>query len=429
LNRRDRGSCASYHGSSAGVDSPTFCVVPWLHFHTATNGDVRLCCVAKGPLRNEDGSAFNIRRDPISEIWNSKSFKNVRQRMLMGEKVSDCQTCYLREQDQLTSLRQIRNEAFKDRTSTLNTLIAKKPIAFDVRLGNLCNLKCRMCWWEASSQIEMDEIDAASERGVHREPIGRTIADWPEAKNLLKDLKTFIAEATHIDLVGGEPTLNHGQLDLLEFLVAEGLSSRITLVVISNLTSKLERPFDLFEKFKRPQIVISLDGFGDVYDYIRFPAKWSVVADNVKFVKANYPDLSLSVSPTFQAYNILNICDLFDWCLDNKIDFSTNGILTDPSYLSVLVLPEEARQIAAERLDSWVESREDAYAYKFGIDHISSYLRDGTNQALQHDVNEFVVYTNNLDKSRKQNIRQSLPDLFRIWSNARPWSGPHYLSR
>jgi MoaA/NifB/PqqE/SkfB family radical SAM enzyme len=415
--------------SNSVVDSPSFCVVPWVHFHTATNGDVRLCCVAKGPLRKEDGSALNIRRDPISEIWNSKSFKDVRQRMLRGEKVSDCQTCYSREHAKLTSLREIKNEPFKNRTSTFNTLIAKKPITFDVRLGNLCNLKCRMCGPGASSQIEKDEIDAAFERGVHREPIGRTVDDWPEAKNLLRDLRSFVAEAAYIELVGGEPTLNHGQLDLLEFLVVEGLSSRIRLLVISNLTNKLERAFDLFAKFKGPRIMISLDGFGDVYDYIRFPAKWSVVADNIEFVKTNYPNLSLSVNPTFQAYNILNICDLFDWCLDNKIEFSTRGILTDPSYLSVLVLPAEARQIAAERLELWMRSREDACAYKSGIDRISSYLRDGTNPALEHDVNKFMVYTNNLDKSRKQSIRQSLPDLFHIWSNARPWERPEFSSR
>jgi len=347
--------------------------------------------------------------------------------MLAGERIERCSRCYLSESLGIESLRQTKNSHFfGEKISESNSLfysrvadeidphVAKKPIGFDIRLGNICNLKCRMCWSEASSQIEKDEIAEAEARGIHRQAIGANISDWPEARDLMKKLKSFCAEAAYLEVAGGEPTLNEAQLELLEFFVSEGNSNKIGLFVVSNLTNALERPFSLFSKFKNPHVVISLDGFGSVYEYIRFPTKWHVITNNIQSVIRNYTRISLGVYPTYQAYNILDITDLFDWCLENNLRFSTQNILINPSYLSVRVLPMQARELAAERLDNWVK-KNDA-DNKDGVIRLAAYLRDNANNATEKEISDFVKHTAKMDRLRHQDIRLFLPELSAIWA-------------
>jgi sulfatase maturation enzyme AslB (radical SAM superfamily)/glycosyltransferase involved in cell wall biosynthesis len=346
--------------------------------------------------------------------------------MLAGKRIERCSSCYHSESLGRESLRQIKNgQFFGEQISESNSLfcsrvvdqidplVAKRPIWFDVRLGNICNLKCRMCCAEASSQIEKDEIAEAEIAGIQHQAIGANISDWAEARDIMKRLKSFCAEAVYLEAVGAEPTLNEAQLELLEFFVSEGSSNKIGLFVISNLTNALERPFALFSRFKNPQVQISLDGSSSVYDYIRFPAKWDNITKNIETVRRRYPQISFTVGPTFQAYNILNITDLFDWCRENELKFSTFNLLDWPSFLSVRVLPLEARELAAERLENWAEKND--IDNKNGVIQLAAYLRDHANKATEKDIYDFVKYTEKMDRSRGQDIRLSLPELFGIW--------------
>src|SRR5436190_24367151 len=91
------------------MTSRTFCVLPWLHAATLTDGSVRLCCVSGG------GSGVNLNEQNLADYWNSEYVKDARRRMLAGEPVKACQHCYREELHGYESHRMVENRVWKER--------------------------------------------------------------------------------------------------------------------------------------------------------------------------------------------------------------------------------------------------------------------------------------------------------------------------
>ena len=87
----------------------TFCVLPWVHAATLTDGSVRLCCVAGG------GSGINLNEQTLADYWNSEYVKDARRRMLAGEQVKACEHCYREEAHGYKSHRLVENEVWQKR--------------------------------------------------------------------------------------------------------------------------------------------------------------------------------------------------------------------------------------------------------------------------------------------------------------------------
>lgn len=412
--------------TQCGHRSKTFCAAPWVHFLTLPDGSVLPCCTAKDAVRREDGTGFNIRHDSPQDIWNSAGYKQIRQALLDGVEIPHCVTCYDNERNNFSSYRQLFNRnyiekhgdqsdaAFLDRlVDPSDPLTVKKPTFFDIRLGNICNLRCRMCGPGLSSQIEKDKIATAWVGHNPEHLIGEI--------DLLADLKDFCVDAIKLELIGGEPTLNRGQMELLQHFVDIGIAGNIDLLMITNMTNAQDRVYNLVNNFKNPNVHISVEAVGQVNNYIRYPGKWHTLASHFERVKAKFTNISFGVSPTFQAYNILYVCDLFDWCLENGVGFTTGNILLYPDWLSVCVLPYPVRIVAAERLENWIATRPVPDGIKDAIRTLAFYLRDRNQQATPAEIDNFVRYTNDLDRSRGQDIRESLPELYGLWTQYRPW--------
>jgi MoaA/NifB/PqqE/SkfB family radical SAM enzyme len=416
--------------TSAARSSKTFCVLPWTHFYTRPDGSPMVCCMGPEIIKKDDGTAFNVRTDRLDDIWNSNAYKSVRQSLLNGEQIDHCHICYKNEELGRFSRRQYANEKYGKESNDpffnrladkTDPLTVKPPVDFDLRLGNICNLKCRMCWVGYSSQIERDPVHARWSGGNGIPTIGENVKDWPEAVDLVEQLKAFSVEANRISLIGGEPTINEAQIAFIKHFVDNGTANTIELFAISNLTNAKPDVFGLISRFKNPVIDISLEGIGRTYDYIRFPGRWSAIERNIKSVQARYPNISLRILPTLQAYNILEICDLFQWCRDNNIDCQTYNILYHPAHLSVLVMPQEARDLAADRLEDWVAKRKISPTFSEGIAGVATYLRDRSQKPLPEDIDKFQQFTNDLDVSRKQSICEALPEFFALWERRDQW--------
>ena len=74
--------------------------------------------------------------------------QKVRSDLSNGKKISQCTLCWDREDKGFSSMRLEANKEYGMHDSTLAT-----PKYLDLRLSNLCNLKCRMCNPVYSSQI------------------------------------------------------------------------------------------------------------------------------------------------------------------------------------------------------------------------------------------------------------------------------------
>ena len=83
--------------------SKTFCILPWIHAATYTDGSALLCCVAKSDKET------NLNNMTMNEAWNSSMFKDARLKMLRGEEVNNCASCYAEEEVGMHSHRLVEN--------------------------------------------------------------------------------------------------------------------------------------------------------------------------------------------------------------------------------------------------------------------------------------------------------------------------------
>lgn len=139
------------------VDDKTFCIMPFIHTSTTTNGDFRLCC--------RSTRLWDIQNIPLRDLWNHRKYKTVRSNLTEGVRDSHCNACWKMEDKGITSLRQSQNY---ERTETYAHLVDtwhrtevlpwNIPIV-EFKLSNLCNLKCRMCWPKDSTPWLQDWDD------------------------------------------------------------------------------------------------------------------------------------------------------------------------------------------------------------------------------------------------------------------------------
>jgi hypothetical protein len=93
----------------------TFCILPWIHFATRPNGDMRLCCSSNasgaggdhevGLVKNEKGQPANFGRETPMSAWNNEYMKDVRLTMLEGNIPSSCTKCFEEESQNVVSKR------------------------------------------------------------------------------------------------------------------------------------------------------------------------------------------------------------------------------------------------------------------------------------------------------------------------------------
>src|SRR5688572_19702967 len=124
--------------------------------------------------------------------------------MHAGKRLDACRLCYQDEENGIRSYRQWANEYWLGASGSAEAVArsversqsagfeAARPLSFDLRLGNLCNLKCRMCSAGFSSQIEKDEVHSAWRphdtpgRLEHR--FETNVPEWSESPQLLDEL-------------------------------------------------------------------------------------------------------------------------------------------------------------------------------------------------------------------------------------------------
>ena len=390
------------------LPSKTFCVLPWMHVATNAAGTLRVCCNStpgKNGLEHPEGGKYKLHKHDLREAWNSKTMTTIRQQFLDSERPEMCERCFREEDAGVKSARQSWNEGWYDpQTDYSDITPPTKAQYIDLRLGNLCNLKCRMCNPYASNQW-VDEWNLI-EDPLPAEELKRLDTDtmtWPNKRMVWENFMNVADTIEEIYLTGGEPTLALAQYRLFDFLIERGLNENITLKYNTNLTNIPQRMIDYWDKFKRVKLNCSVDAFGPLNRYIRYPTNWKLVDKNLsKFLEMEKTSgVRVQIHTTVQIYNVLHLNTWFDWI--QKFDkFVYLNILNHPEYLNIRVLPAELKQLATERLESYnIEKLDSTIDYMWAEDWHERWP-------------ELVKYTNTLDASRKESINDVVPE-FEQW--------------
>ncbi len=444
----------------------TFCPLPWNSINMRNNGDLRICCNTnsyspqKGIMKKQDGTPYNAGKDDWNEARNAEMLKEVRQSMMKGEWHPECERCRQEEINGIKSRREYENEdwgkwfgnvnleSVKEHTAEDGTIDPKKvPVDFiDIRYGNFCNLKCRMCgptdshkWYDDFVKItgKTEYKDTHEKIKLTKNAKGKWHTnqyDWFQSNNRYwSNFEQYAPNAKKLYIVGGEPLIIKEHQESLERLVASGKSKNIQLEYNSNLTMVPDRLVYLWEQFKQIRIGVSIDGTGSVFNYQRTPAKFDAVYKNMMTLQTNDRiNLKAWFAFTVTPYNVFHMPEFMKWKLveSGLTKFNpltgmrpviTHHMCHSPKYFNVKVLPpdlkEQVKQYYQEHKD-WVMTTEfeDKVKNNFVkvLNGVEKFMmsEDYSTEWLPH----FIDQTKRLDEVRSQNILDIVPqykELFR----------------
>lgn len=351
--------------------SKTFCILPWIHMASYTDGSALLCCVA-------NSSNLNFNNQTLDEVWNSDHFKSARLKMLNGDQVKECGACYNVEKVGIYSHRQIENHIWKNKlgddyinqlieSTELDGTLNRRWITLDLRLGNTCNLQCVMCRpidsskWVKQAQILKEELKTEVKWDwKHKiETYSVNNFEWYKNQKFLDDFYESAADMKHIIFGGGEPLYIKEHKEILKKLVELGHSKNIELRYHTNGTIYDKEVVALWQQFKFVDVMISIDGHDYINSYIRHPADWETIERNLHLYD-NTPDgIDVKLLCTVQALNIYYLPEFTEWLLAQdykKISRKSldgtfhSGILHYPQYLCAKILPSHLKKATTDKL-------------------------------------------------------------------------------
>lgn len=455
--------------------SKTFCSAHWCEVHLLQDGTFKGCCVMQGPNKgvlSTNGKANNV-ADGIRSANNSDTIKELRLASLQGEWHPNCVRCKNEEAAGLTSHRELYNQKLANVISyeeasgytDPNTGEALKefPLAFyDLSLGNLCNLKCRICHPKASSgwygdwiklfNMNGDEFKYPTPQGMlsvkhisgKQYEIEPNPFDWVENDKFWNELLELTPDIQHMFVQGGEPLMIEQHYNYLKKCIELGYHKHIHLEYNTNFTKISEKWIQLWKHFKHVFIGFSFDGMGKEFEYQRHPAKWKQMLKNLELLDgyiSQYPDvIQTRDSPTVNIYNVLHILDYNEWKIKTgrnqfqnifKYHNKTLGThaLHAPNYLSVKILPPAAKQIVTKRYLEWGEkmcawvdtlpddysNRQDNESLKNNILHyVDSYVKFINQDDWSKNLPAFWRFTNKIDEIRNENFKETFPELYNL---------------
>jgi len=399
-----------------------FCAIPWIHAASKTNGTSRVCCLMSNDDNGDGGlTGHNFKKHTIEEIHNSKFTRKIRKQFLAGEQPSECATCWVKEENGGKSRRTFTNKMYKDiidydkavQLTEPDGSTTQMPIYWDLRFGNLCNLKCVMCgpqssnmWYKDWAKVHNTDhfYDSGTKINITdgKKQLGNDHAseyDWWQSEHFWEQLDQYKDQLEHVYLVGGEPMLIENHYNFLQKLIDAGVSNNVVLEYDTNITNVHQRAIDQWKHFKKLMLRVSIDDFGEQNDYIRFPSKWYKLNENIERINTLLPDTEIEISVTWQMLNAFTFLKLLDHFSEYYVNIR---ILSAPDMLDVKHLPRQAK---LDIIDTYNNS-----VHKDKLSHLISYLTNN----LEYDGNYYTCaeFLEKLDKIRGTDWSKTFVELY-----------------
>jgi radical SAM family protein len=416
--------------------SKTFCVLPWIHSYIATDGQAGLCSISTEPLIGPNGG-LHVQRDSLLDLFHSPAMDETRRRLLEGKPLKGCTACYDAERLGGSSQRTQYDHYWKERVPGLMDRIRdrqekaafEKPLSVDIRFGNLCNLRCLPCNPHNSTEIERDSVLSKWSHAHYMRMDGRLQGEWYDAPELESEIADFSSNIQFIHLAGGEPSISKPAHKWLTGLVAGGQAAGIELRVLTNLTNVNSKFLDLVMQFGRPMVFASIDGFGPLNDYLRYPSQWRIIDRNAHYLRelAKRSNLKVYVTPAVSAYNALSIVHLFEWAAGLGFDVIASHV-RGVDQIDCALLPAEARARAVQRMRDFLEAAEKPAPYHHStIDALCRYLELPVDPAYSAAcLEKFHAFTHEVDRDRGMRFEDYAPEMARFLGYS---SGSNYVTR
>jgi len=384
-----------------------FCVMPFVHGFVTPN-IVSPCCAYTN----------DIKLNSKQQYWTSEQLKGIQQNMLDNIRDDGCQICWKKEDRGFSSLRQHSNEIYaKELQDIKKGKLPENPMYLDLRLGNLCNLKCRMCISEWSSQIAGEILENPNEDWIDtptQKVIGLDDDTW-------ETIEKWIPYVKRVFMTGGEPTIIKRNMDYIDKIIESNYAKEVELIFTTNATNINQKFIDKSKVFKSVSFNVSIDAVGELANYIRNPSDWKTIENNMQ--KLYQAGMGVSFNTTIQWLNMTRLNEVFDYLKNCNIGFGGVWfqLVTDPFYLDPIFAPKFMKQkcindIEEFLLDPYLNDEKhnniQSGQLKKSLIETKNFLINNVDN-VQH-VDEFLKRMEILDRLRNQNLFSVLPELKQI---------------
>jgi MoaA/NifB/PqqE/SkfB family radical SAM enzyme len=404
---------------------------PFTGLATREDGAIKICC--------RSYPVGNIQDSSLEQTWNNDTMCRIRKQVLNNEKPSECTPCFNLEDQGVESLRQrhITSTIPESRVNLYPNVLDQLADDFtmpfeiptiEIKLNNLCNLKCRMCnptdstsWndWDQVEEFYVKEnnfvVANIKSLNLTKKPYLDKFEDNP---NWWASFEKLLPYFRRVEFAGGEPLMDPQHYRILDMLAPYGDQIEIKYATNLSMLGKSNRTvWEYWPKFKSVAVNVSIDGIADSYEYVRGNASWAELINNIKQVQT-IPNVSRIVGAVaVQVSNVLVLDKMIKYFLDDLgIVFYTN-MVQYPNVLSAQCLPLDLRDLAIKRLQS---VRLQVHTFKYvienpillnltynQIDGIINFLNAKDESKKWPDTIEF---NRRLDQTREQSFTDVTPE-------------------
>jgi organic radical activating enzyme len=397
-----------------------------------------VCCVFRKETENDNLPNIKEYKN-LGDHLNHPFIKDIQQKMLKGEEVEGCSSCYYAEEHGYQSFREREIETWHIETFrdfTPPDLENPKLEYMEMTFGNYCNLACRTCdsnlshsWIKDENELEkrglMELKDAISydfpitdddDTSISLIRTGMTKRINIEKEWHPDDFK----DLQYIKITGGEPMLHPDFPKFMKQLQQEN----IHCFIFTNASwVPKQRVFDMMKNFKFLSVFMSVDGTGDVQEYMRHNSKWETTNKSVRawmdwsVISSN---VNVSWAPTWSLMNAPYFVETCNWWLglteeilrDTSWNLLKTNFIYGPSIYQMSLLPTETKEKLKIQALEYIEElkNKDIAGKEHIIDMTEAYIKffDNDNKK-EGDLEYYHLMTDALDDMRGQSLKKMLP--------------------
>ena len=388
-------------------------MLPWISIETSPMGTARPCCLAR-----EEIPGVDLRQNTVEDAYKSDYMQQLRQQFRRGEKPETCQLCWDEEAAGRASKRINSRVRLKELYTQVdwNNNTPDQLWFIDLKLGNICNLKCRICGsWSSSKWAaeEMDYLPKGTDKKSHIAYTWLKAGTWPEeSPGFWENLKALLPNIRYFEFTGGEPWLIQEHWDLLRHAVQTGDSKHIDIHYNTNATVNAlgTEKSALWNEFGRVDIAFSVDNVGARFEYERYGSNWlesNEIIDGIHFAKhVDTSNITTQLCFTINIQNVYYLDELLAWADTKGFGSIYFNMLHSPEHMSIQSMTPAAQELVLNKLKTifWTSRQ-----YQREIDNVIKFIEQGAGS----DGQEFLEKMQRTDAYRKQNFRDTHPEIAR----------------
>lgn len=387
----------------------TICMLPWVSIETSPVGTVRPCCMAHEEITDENGVKYDLNSTDLTTVYKSQYMQKLRQDFRDGVKPETCNRCWEEEAAGRISKRINSRLRLKEQYEQIDWKNNSPDQLWfvDLKLGNICNLKCRICGsWSSSkwAEEEMKYLPEGADRKKHQSYQWLKQGAWPRKTETFWDnMRELLPNIKYFEFTGGEPWLIQEHWDLLDYAIEHGYSKNIDIHYNTN-ASITPRMIQKWENFGRVDIAFSVDNVGKRFEYERYGAHWDTannIIDGIHgWAKTDIPNITTQLCFTINIQNVYYLDELLSWAETKKFGSIYFNMMHGPEHMSIQYMTPEAKELVLNKLKTMFWA---GHQYHKDIEGVINFIELGPGS----DGSEFRRRMQQTDTYRNQDFRDT----------------------